>query len=369
MRIMLVISSLGTGGAERVLSEMANYWVAQGHSITLVTLDSTQSDFYSLSPRIQRFALGLKGDSGSLWRAITSNIKRVLSLRDVFKRSAPQAIISFVDTVNILTILSGIGLGIPLIVSERTDPRHHHLGRQWRSLRRMLYPKASAVVVQTPGVCEWMQNVMPNTRIVTIPNPARIAVSQNKESFVFSSAHNIVAVGRLSHEKGFDILIKAFAHGAKAFPEWNLTIFGDGAARPSLEKLVTQLALGDRISLPGIIKEPMEALSSADIFVLSSRYEGFPNSLVEAMVCGLPVIASDCQSGPRELIDNGFNGILVNPANIREMAKALRSLMLNESLRRTLGMKAREVKSRFDSAIVLGLWEDLLNRVIKNSRR
>lgn len=363
---MLVISSLGAGGAERVLSEMANYWQTRGHTITLVTLDTTQSDFYPLNPGIQRIALGLKSDSRNMWHAIGNNIQRITSLRNVFRRSAPHAIISFIDTVNVLTIVAGMGLRIPVIVSERTDPRHHGVGGLWQRLRRMLYPKAVAVVVQTPGVCEWMRKEMPRVNVLTIPNPARIASGERKDSFVFPVGRSIVAVGRLSHEKGFDLSIKAFAQCAEEFPEWNLIIFGEGSERTSLESLVAEHALGHRIHLPGLIAEPMLALPHADIFVLSSHFEGFPNALVEAMTCGLAVIATDCQSGPREIIQNGSNGLLVPVNNVDELAVAIKMLMANVLLRQTLGRKAGEVKIRFRRENVLAKWENLLNCVTKN---
>lgn len=366
MHIMLVISYLGAGGAERVLSEMANYWQARGHTITLLTLDSTQSDFYPLNPGVQRIALGLKKNSGNLWHAIGNNIQRIVALRNAFKQSQPHAIISFIDTVNVLTIVASMGLRIPVIVSERIDPRHHGIGRLWQQLRHMVYPKAAAVVVQTRDVYEWMKKEMPRVNFATIPNPARISFDKKKSNFVFPERYNVVAVGRLAPQKGFDLLIKAFAQCATDFPAWNLTIFGEGNERTPLESLVAKLVLGHRIHLPGLIEEPMLALPDADIFVLSSRYEGFPNVLIEAMVCELAVIATDCPSGPGEIIQNGSNGILVPPNNVDELAKAMKTLMADELLRQALGDKAGEVKIQFSKESVLERWEDLLKRVTKN---
>lgn len=366
MHIMLVISSLGPGGAERVLSQMANYWQTRGNAITLVTLDSIQSDFYPLNPGIQRIALGLKKDSEGIFRALGNNIQRIVSLRNAFRRSAPHVVISFIDTVNVLTIVAGMGLHIPIIVSERTDPRHHRIGGPWQRLRRILYPKAAAVVVQTPGVCTWIRNEMPRVNAVNIPNPARTALGGRNDEFVFPIGHNVVAIGRLSREKGFDLSIEAFAQCAAEFPAWNLIIFGEGNERVSLESLVAKHTLGHRIYLPGLIREPMLVLPTADIFVLSSHFEGFPNALIEAMACGLAAIATDCPSGPGEIIQNYSNGILVPLNNVDELAKAMKALMGDALLRKTLGQKASEVKNRFSEEKVLAKWEDLLDQLTQN---
>ena len=359
---MLVISSLGAGGAERVLSEMANYWQERGHVITLLTLDSAQSDFYALNPSIQRIALGLKKDSRHIWNAVGNNIQRILSLRRAIKRSEPHAIISFIDTVNVLTIVAGMGLGISVIVSERIDPRHHGIGALWQRLRYMVYPRAAAVVVQTRDVYEWMQNEMPRVNFATIPNPARISLPQKEGSYTFPAGQNVVAMGRLAPQKGFDLLIKAFAQCAQVFPTWNLVIFGEGNERGSLESLVANHALGHRIHLPGLIAEPMSVLAEAQIFVLSSRYEGFPNVLVEAMACGLPVITTDCPSGPSEIIRHGIDGILVPVEDVGALVDAMQDLMAHPEKRERLALHAKEVTDRFGEERVMGMWEALIKK-------
>lgn len=363
MHIILVISSLQAGGAERVLSEMANYWQGRGHTVALVTLDSTRSDFYPLDSGVRRIGLDLKQDSHNILRAVWNNLLRIKSLRRVVKRLRPQAIISFVDSVNILTILATVGLGVPVIVSERIDPRHHPVRPLWRLLRLLAYPWASAVVVQTKDVYEWMRSEMPRAKFTIIPNPARSRAPKAISDFQFPPGSNVVAVGRLAYQKGHDILIKAFAQCAQQFPEWNLVIFGEGKERVALESLASMYGLGSRIILPGIIEEPMDVLQQADIFVLSSRYEGFPNVLLEAMACGLSVIATDCPSGPREIVKDGCNGILVPSNDVDKLAHAMKKLMADLPLRQILGHRAGDVPRRFNMETVLGVWEELIDSV------
>jgi GalNAc-alpha-(1->4)-GalNAc-alpha-(1->3)-diNAcBac-PP-undecaprenol alpha-1,4-N-acetyl-D-galactosaminyltransferase len=156
------------------------------------------------------------------------------------------------------------------------------------------------------------------------------------------------------------LLIAAFANVAPAFPDWRLVIAGDGVERPALEALVADLGLSDRVSLPGVV-DATAHLADADLFVLSSRYEGFPNVLMEAMAAGLPVIAFDCQSGPSEVIRDGVDGLLVPPGDATALAVRMGQLMDDPDTRQRLGAAAPDVVHRFGIERVMGMWEDLVD--------
>jgi glycosyltransferase involved in cell wall biosynthesis len=177
----------------------------------------------------------------------------------------------------------------------------------------------------------------------------------------------IVAMGRLDHQKGFDILLDAFSRVRDRCPEWRLHIFGEGPLRTELEELVDKLGLTASVRLPGWTQDPFSEFKHGDLFVLSSRFEGFPNVLCEAMACGMPVIATDCPRGPREIVRPGVDGLLVPPEDVHALALAMHRLMCDEVERRRLASRAAEVASRFAPDKVMGLWEELLSTVIEQS--
>ncbi|MDZ8050456.1 MAG: glycosyltransferase family 4 protein [Aulosira sp. ZfuVER01] len=362
MRVTFVISSLTFGGAERVMSIMANYWAAQGWEITVLTLDDTKIPDFYLDSRVSYIPLNLYKKSPNALIGIWSNLQRILTLRSAISQNKPHTVISFMTQTNIITLLATRLLGIPVIVSERNYPLRHSIGMGWQQLRQLTYPFAERIVVQTQRIKNFFPSQL-QSRVCIIPNPVLAPPKAQASSDKLLDPRSLIAVGRLHQQKGFDLLLQAFAKLKDIYPEWKLTILGEGSLLPELEALRNQLELGDRVHFLGPVKNVYGFLKQAELFIMSSRFEGFPNALAEAMACGLPVISTDCPSGPQEIIRNGIDGILVPNEDVSALAQAMDKLMSDESQRKSLAARAPEIIERFSLEKIMGMWETLLEEV------
>jgi glycosyltransferase involved in cell wall biosynthesis len=369
MRIALVISSLSCGGAERILSLMANYWAEKGNEVAITTLDRGEEPFYPLHPGVERHALGLMKKTSSLFGAAKGNYRRVAVLRRALFRQNADAIISFIEATNILTILAvriPPRLPSPVIVSERVDPRNYSIPLAWRILRKHTYPLAEQVVTNSHSVRDWLTRNFNLMNVRTIPNAVDIQSrsedhpAERLSSEIRNEGPWVISMGRLVSQKGFDMLLDAFSRISSQFPQWKLGILGNGPLRTKLLEEAKRMRLEDRVHLFGSFRNPMSILRRADIFVLASRFEGFPNALLEAMASGLPPISFDCPSGPSEIVQNGDNGILVPPEDIQALADSMARLMSDESLRTKMAINASKILDRFRIDRIMAKWNALL---------
>ena len=365
MRVTLVIYSLGGGGAERVISIMANHWAARGWQVTLLTYDDGNvPPAFDLRKDVVRRPLGIARESMNLAQAIENNVKRLGVLREAIGDSDPDVVISFLDSVNVRTILACVGCGVPVIVSEHSDPGHHPIGWVWSALRRCVYPCAAAVVALTEdalGFFPWWVR----RKGYVVPNPISLPIGGKYLGGV-TRRKVVMGMGRLSYEKGFDQLLRAFSAIAPNYAEWSLVIWGEGSLRPELEELRDELGLRGRASFPGWTSDPFLEMSRAGMFVLSSRYEGFGMALGEAMACGLPVVSFDCPSGPAEIVRHGVDGILVRRGDVTALAAAMERLLGDEAEMRRLGARAVEVTSRFDKEMVMDMWAAIVREAVRS---
>jgi glycosyltransferase involved in cell wall biosynthesis len=369
IRVTLVIDGLGPGGAQRVLTTMANYWAEQGRPVTLVTLEGALTPAFPVDPRVVLLPLcTVRSGSGPISRLL-GKARHVPSLRKAIRDSRPDVVVSFIDRVNVLSLLASRGIGVPVVVSERTDPGAYALGWMWEQLRAWTYPSAAALVAQTEAALRYFPSARGRLDRV-IPNPVargRMPAELSREAV---GPYRVLAMGRLGPEKGFDRLLAAFAQVTARFPGWELEIWGEGPERAALERDLSDLGLGTRARLPGIARDPTELMGSVDLFVLSSRFEGFPNVLCEAMASGLPVISYDCPSGPREIIRHEIDGLLVPPeGGVDALAATLARLMGDPAERRRLAARAPELADRFALDRVMGLWDEVLADVLSGPGR
>jgi len=221
------------------------------------------------------------------------------------------------------------------------------------------------LVVQTEGLRSWAEGFVPARSVHVIPNPiATVSEEAAAERATVGRSKCVSALGRLVPQKGFDTLLQAFAQCIRTHADWSLTIIGEGPERSQLEALSARLGIGDRVSMIGRRSNPFPILRQTDLFVLSSRYEGFPMALVEAMACRLPVISTDCPSGPRDIIRDGVDGILVPPDDVPALTQAMTRLMENPDERHRLRMRAGEVVDRFSTERIMALWGGLVTDVV-----
>jgi GalNAc-alpha-(1->4)-GalNAc-alpha-(1->3)-diNAcBac-PP-undecaprenol alpha-1,4-N-acetyl-D-galactosaminyltransferase len=352
VKLLFFIASLQCGGAERVSVTLCNHWAERGWDVTIATLDDgSVPPFFPLAPRVRHVALGI---------AKLRSVPRVLGLRRFVARERPDRIVSFIDETNVLTLLAARGTGIPVVVSVRTDPARHAIPRAWQILRRLTYPSARAIVVQTDTAAEFFPASWA-PRVAVIPNPVpKAEPSTPPPGSSDGATHRIVAMGRLGKEKGFDLLIRAFAGITRAHPGWELTIFGEGEEHEALTHEIERSGVAGRVRLSGRTTDAAWVLRRSELFILPSRYEGFPNALCEAMACGLPVIAFDCRSGPRTIIRDGVDGLLVPAEDVGALSAAMARLIADPERRRQLGARAVEVSERFSVQRIASQWEQLL---------
>jgi glycosyltransferase involved in cell wall biosynthesis len=370
-RIVVVISSLAGGGAERVAIDLCRYLRDAGRSVTLLTLSGDDPDTYAVPEGVRRARLEIRKSAGSIFETIRFFFGQITAIRRSIVAEKPDVVVSFLDQTNVRVLVSSPGTGIPVIVAERTDPRHHFVRKAWRVARWLVYPMASLVLVQTSDVARWFRRTTPVRRLAIIPNAVRYQEDlrlTRVEDPTPRPFNVICAMGRLGPEKGFDLLLDAFGRSGLIMDGWRLEIMGEGGERDVLSRRAEALGILQALSLPGRIDGIGPRLAAADIFVLSSRYEGFPNALLEAMQMGKACVSFDCQSGPRDLIEDGRNGLLVPAEDVDGLSAALKRLASDAGLRRRLGAEAASVVEQFSPVRVYGRWLGLIDAVAAGNR-
>ena len=365
MRIALIVPHFGTGGAERVASLLCNYWVDQGHSVSAITFEKPGAESsYPLDRRIFVRQTQTLNASSNLPARLTTNVRRLFRIRAALTAFAPQVIVAFTTEANVVALWSALGLGIPVIVSERNQPDRPGLGIWRRLARRLSYPIAASLVVQTEPIARWAEERF-RVPIHVLPNPVNRLTSQISSH----SGKHIVGVGRLVRQKGFDLLIDSFAKIAPRHPEWTLKIYGEGSERLALEARVERYGLIEQIKLPGVCKNIGDVYADAGLFVLPSRFEGYPNALVEALAAGCPVIATNCPGASAQILGGGRYGMLVESENADALAVALDEMLSSETLRANFASQATKAVAALDTPIVGLQWLELLTSIAGEASR
>lgn len=366
MKILFLISSLSAGGAERVVSNLSNYWAStNNHELTIMTI-ANNKDFYFLNPAIKRIVLNADIDSKTFISGLFNNILRIVKIRKNLKLIKPEIVIGMTYSCAIPLIIASIGLKCKIIVSERTFPPIQNIGSIWNILRWILYPFASKVVVLTTENKNWFNKNIPRANIEIIPNPAIFPLNNENgdikriNEYISKSDNIILSVGRMDEGKQFNKLIFTFFKLLPTLKNWKLVIVGSGPRYSSLVGLVSRLKLTEHVVFPGQCNNIGDWYARASIYVMSSKYEGFPNSLVEALAYGCPSISYDCDTGPRDIINNYQNGILVSPVgDIPALTFAVKTLIEDFELREKFSQNAINIRKNLSIEFVAKLWEKL----------
>jgi GalNAc-alpha-(1->4)-GalNAc-alpha-(1->3)-diNAcBac-PP-undecaprenol alpha-1,4-N-acetyl-D-galactosaminyltransferase len=351
MKIFLIIPTLRQGGAERVMSELANEFAKQKHEVHLILLASV-SDFYGIdnSISIHRLAFVNRGR----FRKLFDEMKVLYKLRNLLSLHMPDATLSFMDKFNIFTLIASYNLKIKVFVSDRSNP-YKKIPIFLSFLKVLTYNHANGIIAQTQLAKNILAKKTKNKNIKVIPNPLK-----NIEHFPEVSREKIILnVGRLIPEKGHKYLLEAFSKLEKN--TWRLVILGDGPLRDELQDYAKVLKIEDSLYMPGLVKNVDEWLSKSSIFAFTSVSEGFPNALVEAMAAGLPCISFDCDAGPRDIIEDGVNGFLSPLYDVESLFHKIALLIENPQLRLEIGLKATSVRTKYEKKIIAEKYLDLFN--------
>jgi len=387
-KIALLIHSLSGGGAERLMSQLAQRW-SRRHAVHLVTWSTAASDRYPLPAAVHRHPLDLQQPSRNLLAAMVANTRRVHHLRRELRSIQPDFILSFCDQMNIVALAAARPLGLPLWIAEHSDPAKQRLSPLWEAWRRRTYPTCAGAIALTQPIAQTMQRWIPAEKLRVIPP----AIHPPEQALAHLAGHDLshnssagssgeateplrdpaksltfLYVGRLSPEKGVDILLEAWRRVSATLPTARLVLVGDGEQRPSLEQQAGQF---NNVEFRGWVDDPWLELCQADCFVLPSRYEGFPVALLEALQCGLACVSTNCTSAIDTLEQQGSHAVYASaskadepeearaqeatpapflrvPAeNPSELAEAMLRLVADSKLRCDLGTAARRVAEHY----------------------
>ena len=367
MKIAVLIPNLSAGGAERVGSLLMTHW-SNGHEIIYLNyLPDSSGFFYKLPKSVDVVCLDLMKKSSSFIFSFYNVVRRIWTIHRTLIQKQPDILLCFMAENNVIGTIAGRLSGVPVVISERIHPQFHTLSKKSQMARRLVYPFATRLVVQTRDIAEWclchlklraevMANPIDLESLKLIPERARTV--QEREQKI------IVSVGRLDPQKGFDLLIKAFAQVSSAAPEWQLYILGQGAEHDALMAQINRLGMEQRIILNGVVSDPQSWIKMSDLFVLASRYEGFPNVLLEAMACGRPVIATDSPGASAELLGFGANGWLVPNENVSALAHALNDAMHNAEKRDHYAAAASQSLAAFALPGVARNWIKIFRSIL-----
>jgi glycosyltransferase involved in cell wall biosynthesis len=364
MKILFALSSLHAGGAERVAATLTNAWVERGDEVTLVaTFSGRGTCFYPISEKAR--IVFLADLVASTRRYFINRLQRLVALRRLLMSERPNVVVSFLPDVNVASVIASLGLRIPVIICERTDPLVSQKTKFLQLSTYFAYHHARMLSVQTQAVATRMHSAFPRLKqLRVVPNPIPEELQKHPLSLPPRERRRLVAAGRLTEDKQFDLLIAVFSTLAPQWHKWDLVIYGEGQLHPQLERQIQTLGMTGRVTLAGVRKTLWEEMARSDVFVMTSRLEGFPNVLLEAMALGLPCVVFDCPSGPNEITCNGEDAMLVTLNDLQGLTAALATVMGDAPLRIALGSRAREsVVRRFSLATVLNKWDELFKEI------
>lgn len=363
MKILFFIYSLGSGGAERVISVLSSEFSKRGYEVH-VALISNRNVYYPLEKRVK---LHFLCDHQQLCKSFAQRfIGRLSRIRSLAKQIKPDAIVSFTSVLNTEVCFALAGIDIPIIVSERNDPSIDPASKVRQILRKLAYFKPKHFVFQTLDAQMYFSSKI-QERSTIVFNPLTEGLP---EPFCGQREKKIVSICRLNQQKNIPLLIDAFNDFILLHPDYTLEIFGDGSIRDNIENYIRKLQLQDRVILRGFCKDVHQQILNASMFVLSSDYEGMPNALMEAMAIGIPCISTDCPcGGPRMLIRHGENGMLIPVAGKEELKQTMCYFADHPEDAARMGKNAEQLRIIASTREICSVWEMLIIECVKANKR
>lgn len=346
----------GKGGTERVAIDLAHEMMRRGHQVFILCGDFHQPPPFALDPRVEYLPL-----SPDFLRGSQEAIEEV---RTLLKRRGADVFLSLQSVyAHMLWALACMGTGIPFICSERSDPRFTEAVTWNRPGRHAVLAAADAIHELLPVHMETVPELW-RSKVRFIPNAAPAEAPAGKNPAGTDKNPAILFLGRFIKGKRADVLLRAFALLAPHFPEWRLLLVGAGAERGRLRRLAATLGVGDRVEVRPSHENVAEDYAQASIYCLPTRVEGFPNTVVEAMAAGLPVVGiADCPA-MTSLVQPGENGLLAPDATPESLAETLRPLMASARLRESMGKKSLELcQQLYDRRTVFDQWENFFHEM------
>lgn len=350
MRIAIVNGSIRHGGAEHFTVTMANTWIKEfPEEVYLITGKEKEGE-YSLESGVHRVCALREGNSLS---GLLQNAKTVSKLSN---ENNIDVVIGIGIYANICVCLSKIATKAKIIISERNDPKHDSISWKSKFLRWLLFRRADGVVFQTKGAQNFYSKKIQKKSVV-IHNP----IVENLPYRTGDGNKELVAVGRLESQKNYPNLLRAFSSVHAKYPEYVLRIFGQGSKERELKQLAIDLGIINAVKFEGFCLNVHDQIRNSDIYIMASDFEGMPNSLMEAMAMGFPVITTDCPSGgPKELIQNGVNGLLVPIKNSKCLADQIIYLIENPKIKKRLAKNALTIRESHSSEMILNQWMNFM---------
>lgn len=352
MHITIVTASMAAGGAERVIAQLLKEWCACGVKCSLITLRK-EPIFYLLPEQVDVYEIGELTQNHYM-----DKLQKYVQVRKLVCQIKPDVVLSLPEEIGIYVIGALFGIRMPVVISERNNPWVMPYKKPTRVLRKLLYPFADGFVFQTGFAASFFSEKIQKKGVV-LPNP--LDLTRIPQPYDGPREKVVVGAGRLEPQKNFKLLIDAFASFYPAHTDYQLVIYGEGKQRAELEAYAAAKLPEKVHSFPGNVPDLPDRINSAAVFVLSSDFEGMPNVLIEALAMGVPCVSTDCPSGgPKELIEDGVNGFLVNVGDSKAMADRLDTIVSGT----VLCPDAQQLRDRLDSQKVAGQWQAYLENVI-----
>ncbi len=359
-KLAFYIGSLNKGGAERVFVNLAEYFQNKGYQIVMVT-QYRKEDEYVLAEGIRRVISDIPPEETTGSRAVNF-YRRMSRLHRIWKKERPDLVLSCVGKNNFMAVVTTMFTKTKPVVSVVGEAKEEYPNRLMKALANLLFPFASGVILQTERSKSFFSQRVSRTSVI-LPNSLNPLFI--RERFRGEREKRIVSVGRLDANKNHEMMIRAFAGLAGRYPEYTLTIYGEGELREHLQKLIASLGLEEKVFLPGVVPDVAERIEKAALFLLVSYSEGVSNALIEALALGLPVIATDVPSGgTQELIRHGENGLIIPPGDEEALKAAMERLLSDGEYAERLGEQAHKIQERLAPERVNRQWQEYFESIL-----